>query len=328
LDASKIPTTYTENPPNRRLWSTQQDQINALTDHEGYPQGSTRPTTPDDATIDTLTPVQILDDLAIAFDRFEDNPNKYTNALEVIPSMLQIQQSLGKKVPLTTNQISSYTWPASGNGGIDFRHGELSVDVDSGSVGTKTTAQTYIDNDINRHSSLLRMQSEWATAFYGHIHDDRAADDPSTIYEIKCPTGTQPDGTSVNYFSGTAITTTDTSIIISDSSGISIKDKHTGVVIGSTLDDVPEGTVYREGDGYKVKTTNTFNPAPSDGRRTVKVDGANPAPSDDRRIVEIDLATRDLAFKREVQKVCNKYQARLDRAVKTYGRKARHAKAK
>jgi len=305
LDASKIPVTYTEDPTHRKLWSTQQDQINALTDSEGFPQGSTRPPTPDDATIDAMTPVQILDDLAIALDRFEQNPNKYMNALEVIPSMKQIQQALADGVPLTTNQMTGYTWPDSGNGGTDYRHGELSTDADSTNTGSGASAQTWTDADVQRHASLLRMQRDWATAFYGHVQHNRAADDPSTVFEIECPTGAQPDGSTVNYFDGTAVTVNSEHIIIAEPSGLTIKDVNTGVVISTNFDDAPDGTVYRDGDGYKLKQPDTYN----EGEATA------------RRVVEVNVSDDDLHFKHQVQKVCKKYSGRLDTAVKAYEEK-------
>lgn len=301
LDASKIPTTYTKNPPGgRRLWSTQQDQINALTDHEGYPEDSTRPPTPDDATIDALTPQQILDDLAIALERFEENPNKYSNALEVIPSMEQIQQSLADKKPLTTNQVSPYNWPSGDNGGSGYRHGELASDTDSGNSGSGSTVESYTNSDTARHASLLRMQADWAVAFYGHVQSDRTADDPSTIFEIKCPTGPQPDGSSVSYFDGTAVTTTSSHVIVAEPSGISIKDAETGVVVGTGLEEAPTGTVFRSGDGYKIKEEGDTDSAGG------------------RRIIEVEPSSANLAFKSEVQKVCQKYHGRLSQAVKEY----------
>lgn len=305
LDASKIPETSTKTlPSNRRdLSSTEQDQINTSTDQEGYPIGSSRQAMATDADLDSKSPQEILNGISIALEKFKENPNKHTLAIEKIPSIAEIQKSLKSEAPLKANQLLSYSYPSAGTGGKDYRHGELSMDADSVSQGSKTTAQSWTEAATRRHEPLLRMKNDWGTAFHGTIQRTRSADDPSAIYEIKCPLGHQPDGSYVQYLNGDAVTITPNMTIVASPSGvIEIKDEATGVVVEAGLDHAPVDTVYREDHGYKVKRADIFN----DFSKS----------SGNRRVVEIQ--DHDLAFKSRVQKVCKKYKRELDLAVQAH----------
>ena len=254
---------------------------------------------PDDGTIATLSPQQILDDFAIAMERFARSPNKFMTRLEIIPTAADIQRALANKVTLTANQVIKWNYPKYGTGGIGYRHGELCTDADSRRNGVFPTVEYYNTADVRRHESMLRMQSEWATAFYGHIQNNRALDDPSTVYEIKCPSGVLPDGSVVHFATtGDVVTrTTANTVIVASQYGITIRDATTGKTIATGIKNVPRGTVYRQSDGYKIKTMD--------------------AETHDivRRIIEIDPEQETLAFRSEVRKMCKKYNIRLAEAL-------------
>ena len=253
---------------------------------------------PDDATIASLSPQQILDDFAIAMERFHRDPNKFVTRLEIIPSAADIQYALANRIVLTANQVIKWHYPQFGTGGSGYRHGELCTDADSRRHGIFPTVEYYNTANTRRHESMLRMKSEWETAFHGHIMNNRNLDDPSTIFEIKCPTGIQPDGSIVHFAStGDVVTrTTANTIIVASQYGITIRDATTGVTVATGIQNVPYGTVYRERNGYKIKNDN----APH-----ILV----------RRTVEIDPEQETLAFRGEVRKMCEKYQIQLDEAV-------------
>lgn len=223
----------------------------------------------------------------------------FMTRLEIIPSAADIQNALANKITLTANQVIKWNYPKYGTGGFDYRHGELCTDADSRRNGVFPTVEYYTTANIRRHESMLRMQSEWSTAFYGHIQNKRALDDPSMIYEIKCPSGLQPDGSVVHFATtGDVVTrTTSNTIIVASQYGITIRDATTGKTVATGIQNVPYGTVYRQIDGYKIKVT----------------DGA---PHDIvRRTIEIDPEQETLAFRSEVRKMCQKYQIRLDEAL-------------
>ena len=245
-----------------------------------------------------MTPQQILDDFAIAMERYNKQPNKFMNRLEIIPTAADIQRALTEKKPLTANQVIAWNYPKFGTGGTGYRHGELATDVDSRRNGQFPTVEYYTNADNRRHESMLRMQHQWAEAFYGHIQNNRALDDPLTIYEVKCPEGLQPDGSLIHFATtGDVVTrTTANTVIVASQYGITISDAITGKTVATGIQNVPYGTVYREKNGYKIKNDN----APH-----ILV----------RRIVEIDPQQETLAFRSEVQKMCHKYRIKLDEAI-------------
>ena len=236
-------------------------------------------------------------------DHMEENPNLFMDRLELIPTMDDIQRSIENKIPLTINQVLTWKYPRDGTGG-DYMHGELATDADSGRYNPHPTVEYYNNADVRRHESMLRMQYEWSTAFYSHILDIQSRDDPSTIFEIKCPTGDQPDGSSVSYPGGAVVTSTADTVIIATGTGIEIKDAETGVVIATGVESLPPGTVYREQFGYKITDVN-----------------ATTAPTDRRLVVQIDANEKGLAFKSKVQKVCHKYKGKLAKAVESQSEK-------
>lgn len=273
--------------------------VNAITDSEGYPRDANRPEVPSDEVINALTPQQILDDISIAIDRFKVNPNLFTIRAENVPTMEDVQKALENGTPLYTNQVILWDNPRAfmkeyrdPQDDRYFRYAELATDADSGRTESKPTIDYYTDNDVRRHDSMLRMQHDWATAVYGHVSNDRSMDDPSTVYEIKCPEGTQADGTTVEYKDGKVTTTTTSNIIVAAPEGIQVYDKNTMAVVGDSIDDIPVGTVFRDGAGYAVKTED-------DEAATTK-----------RRLVEVNLDEKDGVFRAEVQKVCTKFHNR------------------
>lgn len=249
-----------------------------------------------------MTPQQILDDIAIAIERFKANPNMYDIRPENVPTMEDVQKALNSGLPLYTNQVILWDNPRAFmpeyRDPLDdryFRYAELATDADSGRITRKPNIEYYNDADVRRHESMLRMQHDWATAIYGHVQNDRDMDDPSTVYEIKCPEGPQADGTSVTYDAGSVTTSGASTVIVASASGVHVYDKDTGAIIGDSIEDLPIGTVFRQGDGFVIKTEETET---------------------QRRLVEVNLAEKDHEFRAEVQKICHKFRNRTKTSLK------------
>eukprot|EP00545_Synedropsis_sp_CCMP1620_P006709 CAMPEP_0119007368 /NCGR_PEP_ID=MMETSP1176-20130426/2962_1 /TAXON_ID=265551 /ORGANISM="Synedropsis recta cf, Strain CCMP1620" /LENGTH=735 /DNA_ID=CAMNT_0006959497 /DNA_START=76 /DNA_END=2283 /DNA_ORIENTATION=- len=304
LDASQIPATYTAEPA-RRIQETgiadQFNYVNAMSDSEGYPDGVSPPVMASDQDIVAMTDQQILDDIAIALNRFLDNPNVYHQRLEMIPTMQMIQDAIANKEPLHINSVEEYYYPKNDDGNgprsaeAKFRSGELTTDQDSGRSQPPPGVEYWETSSARRHESLLRIQADWETSFYGHIQDNRAGEDPSTIYEIFCPE--LIENGAISYLDGTATTTTTSAIIIAGPDGISIRDAETGEVTGTGLASVPVGTAFNKDGDYQLKD-------PFDDQGTARA----------RRVVQLETGN-DLPFTEELERVCKHYANRRSRSL-------------
>ena len=306
LEESQIPNTYTSDP-NRRVQDTVPDQfshVNAMVDDEGYPEGITRPVIAADQAISELTDQQILDDIAIALNRVDNNPsvdgdpNVFRKRLEIIPTMDMIQDAIANNKPLTVNDVTIMLFPNGTNGNGDgdspqYRHGELSTDADSGRTAPPPGIEYWEEVNVQRHDSLLRIQADWETAFYGHISDTpKGGDDPSTIYEIYCPETTAHGGT-ITYFDGVATTTDPDTVIIASKDGVTIRDRETGAVIANGLENTPIGTAFHKEGDYQLK------------------DVADDFTTQRRRVVQLDFAKLpSLPFTQELAHICKEYSKR------------------
>lgn len=321
LDASRIPPIYTPDPSDRRLnVSPKFSRVNAVTDDEGYPDSVTRTTIPSDEVIDALTPQHILDDMDIAIGSFARNPNLFRNRLEVVPTKAQVQLALNTRDKLEANQVLAWHYPDSGLGGKGFRHGELATDadfIDSEAPQPRKGLVYWNGLSDKRHDSLLRIQHEWETAFYNHLSTDRDASDPSTIFEIQCPDAV--DGSTVTYGGGAVVTKSPSTIIVSDYNGVTIKDASSGVTIATGIENAPVGTVYRDQgtNGYKITQVRDASSPEVSTPEERRVETSQQPGEEPRKVIQIGSQTLDLdlPFKAEVQKVCNKYAKRLQRAV-------------
>lgn len=350
MDKSKIPGGGFGS--TRHLSTSEHQKVNGFSNCDGYFPFPPLPAVPSDEVINGLSADDILNDMKVPREQFDSNPTIFTGNLEVVPTMEEVNFALANQQKMESNQIIYRDYPAAGLGGDGWRLGELATDTDSGMSTVEITNEYWEAHRYERHESLLRMQHEWSMAFYTHVSSGVGSDDPSTVYEVQCPiSGVQPDGSTVTYEDGTVTTTRSDMIIVSNATEITIKDVNSGITIATGIKLAPLGTTIREpgGDRYQIKDetdpkapiappTEAPTPAPIAVSTPAPVAIPTPAPTvkkfnfgfggNGRRtgespegvevlVVEINSQSldQDLPFKAEVQKVCNKYSKRLQRAV-------------